>query len=359
MSEPADSEKETVSILVPCYNDEAYVGDAIESALSQTWPECEVIVVDDGSTDDSLAVAQTYESDDVRVIAQRNQGASAARNRAFEAASGEYIQYLDADDLLHPRKIEAQVAALQDAPSGVVSVCSTVYFQDGTSPEDGQRAQGDESIPWLTSEDPVQWLINLWLPDNGWGMVQPGAWLTPRVVIEEAGPWREDLSLDDDGEFFMRVLLASRGVEYVGQGCVYYRQYNDTTRVSNLRSRDAVESWLRSIDSKREHLFPHTQDELREALAYGLARQYWSLALDAYPAYPDVAVRAEQRAADLGHSVPLRTVSRNGWKGTVAQGVEVLLGWRAARWLQQKYHRTRKGFVEMLQPQDLARSNEP
>ena len=348
MNESAGPQNETVSILIPCYNDAAYVGDAIESALGQTWPECEVIVVDDGSSDDSCAVARTYESVGVRVIDQKNQGASAARNRAFEAASGEYIQYLDADDVLHPRKIEAQIAALQEVSPNTVAVCSTVYFQDGMSPEEGRRARGDESIPWLTSEDPVQWLINLWLPDNGWGMVQPGAWLTPRTVIEDAGPWREDLSLDDDGEFFVRVLLASRGVKYVGQGCVYYRQYDDSTRVSNLRSRDALRSWLRSIDSKRNHLFPHTPAERREALAYGLARQYWSLAFDAYPSHPDVATRAERRAADLGHPVPLRTVSENGWKGTVAQGVRSLLSWRAARWLQQRYHRTRKRLGNLL-----------
>ncbi len=339
---------ETVSILIPCYNDESYVGDAIESALGQTWPACEIIVVDDGSTDSSLAVAQEYESAGVRVIAQENQGASAARNRGFEVASGEYVQYLDADDLLHPRKIEAQIGALQETSPGTIAVCSSVYFHDGTPPDEGRRAEGDESIPWLTSEDPVRWLTNLWLPDTGWGMVQPGAWLTPRTVIKNAGPWREDISKDDDGEFFARALLASCGVQYVGRGCVYYRQYRDDSRVSSLRSRDAVEGWLRSIDSKRDHLMTCTTGEQRDELAYGLARQYWSLAFNAYPTHPDVAIRAERRAADLGHPAPLQTVSENGWKGTLARGIGALLGWRAARWLQQKYHRTRKEVDNLL-----------
>ena len=342
MSRPVGTNKQTVSILIPCHNDEVYVGDAIESALGQTWPEREIIVVDDGSTDDSLAVAQAYESDGVHVIAQENRGASAARNRAFEAASGAYVQYLDADDLLHPQKVESQIAALQDAPPDTLAVCSTIYFQDGTPPEEGRRARGDDSIPWLTSEDPVQWLINLWVPDNGWGMVQPGAWLTPRTVIEKTGPWREDLSLDDDGEFFARAVLASQGVRYVDQGGVYYRQYKDSTRVSNLRSRDALKSWLHSIDSKRNHLLPRTSQEQRKEAKFGLARQYWSLALDAHPAHPDVASQAEQRAADLGHPAPLRSVSKNGWKGEIAKGVSSLLGWRSARWLQQHYHRTRR-----------------
>ncbi len=342
------SNAQTVSVLIPCYNDETHVRDAIESALDQTWPACEIIVVDDGSADDSLAVARSYESEGVQVISQENQGASAARNRAFEAASGKYVQYLDADDMLHPKKIEAQVEALRDTSSCTVAVCSTVYFQDGTSPDEGRRAEGDESIPWLTSENPAQWLIDLWLPENGWGMVQPGAWLTPRAVIEKAGPWREDISKDDDGEFFTRVLLASCGIQYVGQGCVYYRQYRDGSRVSSLRSKGAVAGWLRSIDSKRDHLLPQTTHEQREQAAFGLARQYWSLALDAYPAHPEVAARAEQRAADLGHPAPLRTVSENGWTGTIAQGVESYLGWRAARRLQHTYHRARTGIAGLL-----------
>jgi glycosyltransferase involved in cell wall biosynthesis len=337
---------ETVSILIPSYNAEAYVGDAIESALGQTWPECEIIVVDDGSTDESYDVACRYKSEDVQVIAQENEGASAARNRAFEAAEGRYIQYLDADDLLHPEKIEFQVKALEEKSPGCVAVAPTCYFEDGEDPMKGSLSRGDRSL--VTSDDPVQWLINLWTPGKGWGMVQPGAWLTPRAVIEKAGPWREDISKDDDGEFFTRVLLASCGVQYVSQGCVYYRQYRDGSRVSSLRSKEAVAGWLRSIDSKRDHLLPHTTDEQREQAAFGLARQYWSLALDAYPAHPEVAARAEQRAADLGHPAPLRTVSENGWKGTIAQGVESYLGWRAARWLQQTYHRARTGIAGLL-----------
>jgi glycosyltransferase involved in cell wall biosynthesis len=337
---------EIVSVLIPCYNDEAHIGNAIESALDQTWTDCEIIVVDDGSTDKSRAEARRYESEGVLVITQKNEGASAARNRALEAAEGEYIQYLDADDLLHPEKIEAQVKALEDNPPGFVAVSPTCYFEDGEDPTEGSLSRGDPSL--VNSGDPIQWLINLWTPGKGWGMVQPGAWLTPRATIEKAGTWREDISKDDDGEFFTRVLLASRGVRYVDRGCVYYRQYRDDSRVSSLRSQDAVEGWLRSIDSKRDHLLPHTTDEQRDQAALGLARQYWSLALDAYPAHPEVAARAEQRAADLGHPAPLRRVSENGWKGTIAQGVRSYLGWRSARWLQHTYHRMRTGITGLL-----------
>ena len=349
---------ETASILIPCYNDEEYVGTAIESALNQTWPDCEIIVVDDGSDDDSTGVVQQYESDGVKVLEQENRGAAAARNRALQASTGDYIQYLDADDLLHPCKIEAQISALQGCAKRTVAVCSTVYFQDGTPPEEGEQAKGVDQIPWLTSKDPVQWLINLWMPGAGWGMVGMHAWLVPRGVAEEAGLWKEHLSLDDDGEYFARVVLASEGVRYVRRGCVYYRQH-DGPRVSAKNSESAFESWLHSIDWKRDHLMARVaEEECARAAARGLARQYWSLALNAYPDYPEVATVAETRATDMGHPAPHRTVSDNGWKGIVAQVVESLLGWRAARWLQQKYHRTRREVIELLPLQSSASLNE-
>jgi glycosyltransferase involved in cell wall biosynthesis len=333
----------SVSILIPAHNDEEFIKSSIESALAQTYPKCEIVVVDDGSTDNTATEVSRFNR--VTLITQTNRGAPAARNRALEAATGEYIQFLDADDLLHPHKIEAQVEKLEESPTGTVAVCTTCYFEHGKDPEQGRCVRGSEV---LNSDDPVQWLVNLFTPGKGWGMVQTGAWLTPRSVINEAGPWKEYTSPDDDGEFFARVLLSSSGVRYVDEGCVYYRQHENATRVSGLRSKTALKGWLRSIDSKRDHLIPETTDEQREQAAHGLARQYWSLALDAYPAQPDLATQAEERAADLGFATPLHSISRNGWKGLIARFVRSLLGWRAARWCQAQYHRARNELPELL-----------
>jgi GT2 family glycosyltransferase len=176
-------------------------------------------------------------------------------------------------------------------------------------------------------------------------MVQTGAWLAPRVVIEEAGYWREYISPDDDGEFYTRVLLASSGVRYCKKGCVYYRKHEHETRVSSLRSREALRGWILSIDSKRDHLLPRTTIENRKQAANNLARQYWSIALDAYPQFPKLARSAEDRATQLGFPNPLHAISKNGWKSQVSQSVRFLLGWRAARWLQSKYHRAREQFT--------------
>src|SRR5690242_2593971 len=101
--------KPLVSILIPAYNAEPWIAGTIKSALDQTWSRKEVIVVDDGSRDRTLAVAKQFASKNVSIVTQQNQGASAARNKAFDLCQGDYIQWLDADDLLAPAKIAQQV----------------------------------------------------------------------------------------------------------------------------------------------------------------------------------------------------------------------------------------------------------
>src|ERR1700756_4939792 len=107
--------KPFVSILIPAYNAESWIADTIRSAIAQTWPYKEIIVVDDGSADGTLEVAQRFAGKDVRVVTKENQGAAAARNHAFKLCQGDYIQWLDADDLLARDKIERQIAALREA----------------------------------------------------------------------------------------------------------------------------------------------------------------------------------------------------------------------------------------------------
>lgn len=89
-----------VSILIPCYNSERFVAETLDSCLAQTYRNIEIIVVDDGSTDNSFAIAKSFESNIIKVYRQDNSGACAARNYAFRKSSGEYIVYLDADDIL-------------------------------------------------------------------------------------------------------------------------------------------------------------------------------------------------------------------------------------------------------------------
>src|SRR5579862_6606561 len=98
-----------VSVLIPCYNAEKWVGETLESVFRQTWPEIEVIVVDDGSTDRSVDVVRSFARPNLRLIQQANRGSTAARNVCCKHAVGDYIHYLDADDLIEPDKIALQM----------------------------------------------------------------------------------------------------------------------------------------------------------------------------------------------------------------------------------------------------------
>jgi glycosyltransferase involved in cell wall biosynthesis len=147
----------TVSVVIPCYNGAPFLRETIDSVLNQTRPALEVIVVDDGSTDDSAAIAQSY-GPPVRVIRQENQGESVARNRGMDEARGDWIGLLDADDRWVPQKLERQLDALRGASPDVVCVYSDfVLF--------GSVQRKVVSCPlWpVESEHRVRMLTNPWI----------------------------------------------------------------------------------------------------------------------------------------------------------------------------------------------------
>ena len=204
-----------VSILIPAFNAEIWIADTIRSALAQTWPAKEVIVVDDGSTDRTVQVARQFEPEGVRVVEKVNEGAAATRNRSFLLSRGQYIQWLDADDLLSPDKIERQLYALRDCDDRrTLLSCPWAYFAHRPS-----RAKFVPTALWHDLS-PVDWLVRK-MGENL--HMQTATWLTSRELVEAAGPWDTRLLSDDDGEFFCRVLLASNGTRFAPEGKVLYR----------------------------------------------------------------------------------------------------------------------------------------
>ena len=105
--------KPLVSILIAAYNAQEWIGYTLQSAVAQTWSRKEIIVVDDGSTDETGDIARQFVPQGVRVIARPNGGLSSALNLAYKHSQGDYIQFLDADDLLAPDKIERQTISVQ------------------------------------------------------------------------------------------------------------------------------------------------------------------------------------------------------------------------------------------------------
>jgi glycosyltransferase involved in cell wall biosynthesis len=319
-----------VSILIPSYNAEKWLKETLQSAMAQTWKNIEVIVVDDGSKDNSYQVAKSFESKHLKVIRQENQGASAARNRAYHEARGDFIQYLDADDLLSPNKIETQVRLLQDNAPDMLAVSATMHFFDGQNPDTGILHDG---WPMMNANDPVDWLINLMGPERG-GMVQPGAWLTPRSITEKIGPW--DLNICptpmDDGEYFARAVLACAGIRKSVKGINYYRKFKISSSLSGQKSEAYRWGHFRSLHQIEKHLLARTDDPRAKK---AMARCYMELAYNSYPTARKVSEAAVERSQLLGAAKRPRFPTAKG------EFLARIFGWKAARRLNHLYHDTK------------------
>lgn len=205
-----------ISILIPCYNAERWVGEAIESALAQTYPHTEVIVWDDGSTDKSPKIIASYEPQ-IEWHQASNQGGAAARNRLLEQASGSWIQYLDADDYLEPRKIERQVEDLQASPQDV-----DVLYGPVTMQHEGEETPRKEVLPIEYPDDPWASLVT-------WDLPQTGSPLWRREALQDVDGWKENQPVCQEHELYLRLLMAGKTFRCADARGAVYRQWSEKT----------------------------------------------------------------------------------------------------------------------------------
>jgi glycosyltransferase involved in cell wall biosynthesis len=311
-----------VSILIPAYNAERWLADTIESAIAQTWPQKEIIVVDDSSTDQTLAIARQFERNAVRVVTQPNQGAAAARNKAFSLSRGDYIQWLDADDLLAPDKVAHQMrAAAETKNKRTLFSCPWAYFR--------YRPAKANFIPnplW-SDLDPTEWMTKKC--EGNWHM-QTATWLVTRELAETAGPWDTRLLGDDDGEYFARVISASSGIRFVPQSKVYYR-ITSSSRLSYIgRADKKMEAHLVGMKLQIAYLRAREDSDRVRAACVSYLQNCLPFF---YPERPDLVQEAVQLAASLGGRLSLPKAS---WKYAL---IEKLFGFGAAKHTQSYYNR--------------------
>lgn len=330
-----------VSILIPAYNVEPWIADTLRSALAQTWPRKEIIVVDDGSTDRTLAVVRSFASAGVVVATQPNQGAAAARNRASSMCSGDYVQWLDGDDILAPEKISTQMEALdRGATARTLLSCAWGTFMYRHS-----RARFTPSPLWCDLS-PAEWLVRK-MSHNVY--MQTATWLVSRDLTEAAGPWNTRLLGDDDGEYFCRVLLASDGVRFVPDGKVLYRErcFGRLSRIGC--SSDKMKAQYESMQLHIRYLLS-LDDSDRSRAACVKYLQTWLITF--IPDRPDIAAAAEQLAADLrGQLLPPRLSWKYEW-------IRRLFGWEWAKCAQRSLPHAKCCLLSRWD-QLLFRLNEP
>lgn len=319
-----------VSVIMPCYNAGHFLLRAMESVLTQTWSNLELIVVDDGSSDNTCDVVRASSDRRVRLLTQRNRGAGAARNLGLSEARGAYLQFLDADDLLSREKIAAQIEVLEISPAGKLAISNTKYFQSGESPDEGILHDG---WPMIDTDNPIDWLIQLHGDESHptGGMVHPGAWLIPRSIAEAAGPWDEVPSPDDDGEYFARVVLASTGIRRSTRGLSYYRKHRiGAGNLSAEHSAAYQRAALRSLEVRADMILARdSSPRARKAFA----RCFRSRAFTAYPFDKHTSEMASAKARELGDRRPIGEFGT--WKGRFLARI---LGWKLVRRANVAWH---------------------
>ncbi len=299
-----------VSILIPCRNAAATLGETLASALAQRDVEKEIILVDDGSTDGSVQVAEQFASPQLKLVQGPRMNASAARNRAIEESTGDYLQFLDADDLLAPRKVKRQLEALAANP-GAVAFGRWGRFQD--DPAKAVFANDDQLRDW----SPADWLVFLFTNNQ---MMHPAAWLVPRALAAAAGPWDESLTLNDDGEYFARVAAQAHALKSVPEAESYYRTLASPS-LSKSRGRTAYASLFRSLRSVANVMLSLEDSPRTHRAAADTLKRF---CFDVYPSARQERLEAMKLVERWGGSDVTPNLGPRG------RALQRFLGWRLA-----------------------------
>lgn len=265
-----------VSVVIPAYNAEQYLAATIDSALSSTFKDLEVVVVNDGSADGTQAIAERF-GDRVRVINQSNAGMSTSRNRGIDSGDSEFIALLDSDDIWHPAKVAAQVRALEQRPEHGFSFTEFTFW-------DGKGHENFAAEPRTGAVDAAfdGWVYHRLIVTN-WAL--PSSVLFRRAAWRELGPFLCDDYKTDDWEYLVR---ASRHFRYVRlhEPMVLYRQHPHSLS-QRVAAQPVGELMRDALIRKFGTASPDGQEVDRAALEWE-SYQGWSNFADAHCARGDL-----------------------------------------------------------------------
>jgi glycosyltransferase involved in cell wall biosynthesis len=298
-----------VSFCIPVHNAEKYLEQTLQVILTQEYPNFEVIVVNDHSTDSSGQILAKYASKIVLLDA-KNRGATAARNQAFLHSRGDYIIFFDADDLVSPDYLSSQVATILNYKNSVVIARWGRFYGDM------ENFKEDDNLikRSLSFHD---WILGYWMYNNH--MTPPGRLILPRQIVNAAGLWDESLSLNDDFDFFARIFNVADRIVYNDGACFYYR-----SGVGGISSRvkgyEYQQSNFKSIDKATNLVVKRfgADDKIRRACA-----NVWQLFVyENYPQNRDLRKKALKKIEELGGSdfpfpsggLTSKAVKLVGWK---------------------------------------------
>jgi len=317
-----------ISVLIPVHNAEKWIADTLRSILNQSWKNLEIIVVDDGSTDNSLNIVKQNRDSRIKVFHQENKGGSAARNLAFAKSCGEFIQYLDADDLLDKYKIERQMPTAKTDQLHLISGSYYIFSKNV------KKSYYKNEIAYRNYKTPFEWAIENFAQKT---MFSPNCWLIPRKLILKAGPWNTQLTYNDDAEFFIRLALNASQIIYVKNAISYYRKENANS-VSSRKDKKALQSRLLCLNLNSEHLLnKRNTKEIKQVIAEEYAKFIFSI----YPLYKELRKTAWREIKTLNVIPENNFFSKRRLTGKVSR----LIGWKTVKLIQYSHYRIKSLIV--------------
>jgi glycosyltransferase involved in cell wall biosynthesis len=236
-----------VSVIVTCYNKAKWINQAIQSCIDQTYRNCEIIVVDDGSTDGSLDEIRKF-GDQVRLVQTNRFGAGGARNEGFNVSNGQFIQYLDGDDYLQGDKISRQMSAIDN---------EELVYSDTTVRLETAFEGVCLLVKGLGSPEGI---LNVLLENQTCTGIH--AYLYNRNLVERVGPWSPKVSYQDDNLFNIKAASLANKAKYVpGEGAVW-RRVSGVFTLSNsfLLSKEGLDKALTSLEEKYKEVRAHLEN---------------------------------------------------------------------------------------------------
>lgn len=235
-----------VSVIIPSYNCDRYLPEAVASVLQQTYSDWEILIIDDGSTDNTQQVIQPYASDRLRYVYQPNQGVSAARNHGIHLAQGVFIAFLDADDFFFPEKLAAQLDVFAQHPDlGIV--------HSGWRRVNAQGMPLNDVKPWQQAPklDMESWLR--------WKPVLPSAMMFRRDWLVRSGGFDSRFPPAEDTELVLRLARLGCQADWLRQITVGYRQHENSAMYKGLPQ-------ARSLAAVIDHFFatPDLPERIRQ-----------------------------------------------------------------------------------------------
>jgi len=305
-----------VSICMPAYNAGEYIADTVKSIIGQSYTNWELIITNDGSTDGTAAILNQLTDARIKVFHQENKGQCAAANQAFQLSKGKLIKFMDADDLLSPNYIQNQVSVI-NGDDNVIAFAAWGRFYNNSL----KTFLIDDSF-LKKSMEPAEWLIASMTDKQV--MLQCALWLIPRRILEASGLWNETLSLINDFEFFIRVLLCAHELRFTNDAILYYRS-GLAQSLSATTSASGAESAYNSVNLGTQHLLKQeTSDRVKRIAADCFQRLVYTF----YPQHQAVVQKAALKVKELGGSSV--AFPAGGYTKILA----FILGWKTTQYLK-------------------------